>query len=703
MKISDVFSKALFKTPKYNVFPQSNEVKFSGRLGKLYPVQRWLMNPGDSIDVNLQQLVRFSPLIAPIMHRFQVDFQAIEIPDRLAIPILNGRNVPGFLDGGFENFHNLSSSSPDCVMPSVSIRQLLNVYLGVSINPIGSLMDALGYPTFSDLYRKLADDGVFDTSYFGRYAVENTSGDRFFIFGATEADKISIFADPIFPISFAAPLPAPFDAIGKSYRVQVPDVEYQRIQISSSLGFSFIDWLVSKYFKNESYASLCKRFGIKTSLGSFFYAEDPDQSILEPDAFTLIQAGGEEDGEYIDRARYDELIDKMLESINLSSFDAIDQFNNEVFFGYLNDLQLALNDDQTVPSPTSSKKYSLLPLYAFWSAYYDWYRNSNIDVATDNSKLEWFDSIGLCINDSDSAGQVSTQFGYLAHAVDEGGTALQIPNRLWEDDYFTSAFILPSEGGDVMIPQNGTIRDLRNAGSIQRLYEKLMYTGKRYIDQVLGVFGVHSSNERLDRCRVLGTAHFGVNVSDVTQTSSDTLDSRLGDYAGQAITVGQNGSFIHYTAEEHSIIMVFMSVRPKSMYIDQTPPDLFKLRPLDFLVPEFAHVGEQPVLSSEIVPLIKDSEDDPSVFGFQRRYSEYMFSPSRVFGEMKTSLRYWHDARVFDDGEPFLNKDFIFVDDEKDGLNRIFAVPEANENLRCFLYFDTVISRPLSKFVEYHY
>lgn len=277
----------------------------------------------------------------------------------------------------------------------------------------------------------------------------------------------------------------------------------------------------------------------------------------------------------------------------------------------------------------------------------------------------------------------------------------ELPDRKWADDYFTSAFLEPAQGGNVLIP-SGTIQDLRNANSLQKLYEKLMYSGRRYIDQVLGIFGVHSSNERLDRCRVLGVAHFGVNVSDVTQTSQDTDSARLGDYAGNAITVGQNRSFIHYTAEEHSIIMVFMSVRPKGVYMDETPKDLFKLSPYDFLIPELAHVGEQPVLSTEIVPEVTCNENAPSIFGYQRRYSEYMYSPSHVHGEMRTSLRYWNAARIFDDGVPTLNSQFISVDDQADDLNRIFAVPDANENLRCFLYFDTVISRPLSKFVEYH-
>lgn len=683
MKLSDVFSKALFKTPKYNVFPQPNEVKFTGRIGKLYPVQRWLMNPGDSIDVNLQQLIRFAPLTAPIMHNFQVDFQAIEIPDRLAIPYIGDGSEFGQLDGGFENFHNLNRGR-DIEMPYVSLLHLAEWYVNNSVNPIGSIFDFLGYPTFSDLYRKIADDGVIDDSlvpdmdsFAGDSVDDSTPKNAYYL------NSNARVSSPYGRAWVADHKAASFEYQGFTVNPGGTNVRSYR---------SFVSWLLTdKFMETHSGDATRKGFykywfdlyGVPYSNGQLFvwnYEQETYDNYIITD--------------YTDESGFQALAQAICAAHDYTMVKAIEEYSSDVFFQHLRMVVYELPD-----RVDDSKHYSLLPLYAFWSAYYDWFINTNIEANDYNdNKLIWLiEEVGLMFK----APGPDSDFGYLSDYGTGTFKPGELPERKWADDYFTSAFLEPAQGGNVAIP-SGTIQDLRNANSLQKLYEKLMYSGRRYIDQVLGIFGVHSSNERLDRCRVLGVAHFGVNVSDVTQTSQDTDSARLGDYAGNAITVGQNRSFIHYTAEEHSIIMVFMSVRPKCVYMDETPKDLFKLSPYDFLIPELSHVGEQPVLSTEIVPVVTSSEGAPTVFGYQRRYSEYMYTPSHVHGEMKTSLRYWNAARIFDDGAPTLNSQFISVDDEADGLNRIFSVPDAVENLRCFLYFDTVISRPLSKFVEYH-
>lgn len=662
MKLSKVFNQALFKTPKYNVFPQPNEVKFSAKIGKLLPVQYWLMNPGDSIDVNLQQLVRFAPLASPIMHRFQVDFQAIEIPDRLAIPTPS--SVFGNVDGGFENFHNLNISDVDRpMMPFVTIQELMNFYVTRELNPIGSVFDFLGYPTFDDLYRALTTFGLFDYHY-----------------------------DAGFPSQEDDPVDPPAQNNAKSLRASADIVDtelaalsdysqsflYQGLEFAATTSEDVIDPILNFL----AWLGIYKIFGTSTTVGTLCskvgYEVTADAPII-----------------------WDDLINKTLEYLNLTAVKAMEEYTTYVFLRYLSIVYGQLKDLDDFPSPGQSKKYSLLPLYDYWSAVYDWFINTNIVQAP--SKARWLNDIGLCMTPAGvGVGTWLRHYNYDTSSWEMSPLTVGVPfDRLWADDYFTSAFLEPAQGGNVAIP-SGTIQDLRNASALQKLYEKLMYTGQRYIDQVLGIFGVHSSNERLDRCRVLGTAHFGVNVNEVTQTSQDSADSRLGDYSGQAIAVGQNGKFIHYQAEEHSVIMVFMSVRPIAVYSDVTPKALFKFSPYDFLIPELSHVGEQPIISDEILPSLGTAEATPTVFGYQRRYAEYMHTPSRICGEFRTSMDYWHAARQFDQ-VPTLNQEFISVKDTIDDINRIFAVPDANENLYCFLYFDTLISRPLSKFVEYHF
>ena len=153
---NNVFHKALFRTPKYNVFPQENEVKLSYEIGKLIPVQYWDLGPGDSIKSRLNQLTRMATLLAPVFQRFKIDFHAIAIPHRLAIPVPVG-TYAGYYDG-FSSFHNLAvSDSERPVMPQLTYQDYVDKICnaGYNFRLHGSLLDYLGYPTFSHVYRDL--------------------------------------------------------------------------------------------------------------------------------------------------------------------------------------------------------------------------------------------------------------------------------------------------------------------------------------------------------------------------------------------------------------------------------------------------------------------------------------------------------------------------------------------------------------------
>ena len=324
-----------------------------------------------------------------------------------------------------------------------------------------------------------------------------------------------------------------------------------------------------------------------------------------------------------------------------------------------------------------------MPVYAYWSAVYDWYINTNLESNAAKKDTWLAEELGLpFVGDEDNC-----------FAVPE--KALLPFDSYWANDYFTSAFLTPQSGSAVSIPVNGTIADLRNANSLQEFMEKLLYSGKRVIDVVKTIFGVESSDLRVDRCQVIGSKSFALNISDVQQTSQSDIDSQLGNFAGYGISVGRDG-FIDFQADEHTLVMVMMRVRPNAVYESQMNHLLLQTDPYDFLIPDFANVGEQPI---QTIELFQGVNVDNTIFGYTRRYAQYMFTPSHVHGEFRTSLDYWHDSRRFD-SKPVLNTEFCKVT-EKDDLNRIFAVPAAKEHLYSFLWFDTAISRPLGKFVQY--
>lgn len=638
-KFSDLLSKAVFKTAPRSAFPQPNELKYSSKIGLRYPIMRWMMNPGDTIDVDMQQLTRFAPLAAPIMHHFTTEFIAVDIPDRLSMPY-NG-NAAGYLDGGQEQFHNLfPASSGDNmykqVMPTVTFDKYVSWLYTHNINPIGTLLDFLGYPCFKDLYRKITEKG----DYF------------------LKSDYIPFDDDFSGQTIF-----------NLSVDLSSADLEYQNIHLGFEedpyMVYTFITWLANRVgLRGADLQVVVANSGIDINS---FKVPDPRQTLSYaiPDSVFL---------------------DWLLSKNGMTAAEASHAYFDYVFTTCLDSwLQNAVAQHAV----QNTQPLSLDPLNKYWVGTYDWFINTNIDKPL--SKADWLSSVGVQFTSNSS-------FDWLPADATKAVKYVTPAKALWNDDYFTSAFTTPAAGGSVPMAGITTIQKFREAESVDRLRILLQYAGRRTKDQNEGLFGVKSSDARFDRCQVVGVARFSQQIEDVTQTSASDVNGMLGDFAGKSISVGQKKKFIHFTAEEHSTVMVFAVVKPIAVYEQCMPADILKISPYDYLIPYLSNVGEQVVRKLEIYPTISASVDEG--LGWQRRYAEYMHSFSRIMGDFGTSLDFWHDAREFD-SVPALNKQFVSVDIAQDNLDRIFAVQGNLENLRSFVYFDTVISRPLPKYVKY--
>jgi hypothetical protein len=137
--------------------------------------------------------------------------------------------------------------------------------------------------------------------------------------------------------------------------------------------------------------------------------------------------------------------------------------------------------------------------------------------------------------------------------------------------------------------------------------------------------------------------------------------------AGHGISVSGGNEF-SYKVEEHGWIIGLISVTPDTAYQQGVHRSLLREDRLEYFWPTFANIGEQEVKKQE---LYAGTSDINGVFGYVPRYAEYKFLNSRVAGEMRTNLDYWHLGRIFA-SEPNLNGAFISCDPS----TRIFAVEE---------------------------
>ncbi|AXH77136.1 MAG: major capsid protein [Microviridae sp.] len=249
---------------------------------------------------------------------------------------------------------------------------------------------------------------------------------------------------------------------------------------------------------------------------------------------------------------------------------------------------------------------------------------------------------------------------------------------------------------DLAAATGATINDLRSAVQIQKLLERDARGGTRYIEIILSHFGVHSDDGRLQRPEYLGGGSTRISINPVASTFRNT-EVPQGDLAGVGTVVGHASFSKSFT--EHGVIIGLCNVRSDITY--QQGIDRFWSRKTryDFYWPALAHLGEQAVLNQEILwqsPTVPGTPEPANVaaFGYQERYAEYRYKPSRITGVFNSiamnSLDVWHLGTHFSI-PPVLNPSFIV---DAPPIARIVAVPsEPHFLLDC--WFDLKCSRPM--------
>lgn len=201
-----------------------------------------------------------------------------------------------------------------------------------------------------------------------------------------------------------------------------------------------------------------------------------------------------------------------------------------------------------------------------------------------------------------------------------------------------------------------TINDLREAFAMQRYEENRARYGSRYTEY-LAYLGVRSSDARLQRPEYLGGGKQTIQFSEVLQTGVTTSgdDSEgVGNLKGHGIGAMRSNRYRRFF-EEHGYVISLLSVKPKTMYAQGLPRHWSRMIKEDYWQQELQHIGQQEVLNKEVYA----AHSSPNgTFGFQDRYDEYRRSESGVSGEFRSTLDYWHYARLFS-SDPALNASFV--------------------------------------------
>jgi hypothetical protein len=216
-------------------------------------------------------------------------------------------------------------------------------------------------------------------------------------------------------------------------------------------------------------------------------------------------------------------------------------------------------------------------------------------------------------------------------------------------------------GADLGSATATTINDLRKAVAVQQYYEALARGGSRYREQVQALWDVVISDKTVQVPEYLGGGRYHVNINQIVQTSGQQTnnDTPIGETGAMSVTPINESSFTK-SFEEHGFVIGVCCVRHNRSYQQGLERFWSRKDRLDYYVPQFANLGEQPVKKKEIM-LTGDAKDEET-FGYQEAWADYRMKPNRVSGKMRSNavgtLDFWHYADYYTQ-EPTLSQDWM--------------------------------------------
>lgn len=213
-------------------------------------------------------------------------------------------------------------------------------------------------------------------------------------------------------------------------------------------------------------------------------------------------------------------------------------------------------------------------------------------------------------------------------------------------------------GANLAEVTGATINQLRQAISVQQYYEALARGGSRYREQIQALWNVTISDKTVQVPEYLGGGRYHVNINQVVQTAENDK-TPLGETGAMSVTPINESSFTK-SFEEHGFVIGVCCVRHNRSYQQGLERFWSREDRLDYYVPQFANIGEQPVKKKEIM-LTGDATDEET-FGYQEAWADYRMKPNRVSGLMRSNatgtLDFWHYGDYYE-SVPTLSQEWM--------------------------------------------
>lgn len=170
--------------------------------------------------------------------------------------------------------------------------------------------------------------------------------------------------------------------------------------------------------------------------------------------------------------------------------------------------------------------------------------------------------------------------------------------------------------------------NIRAMFATEKLWSVTGRAKKHYDDQTLAHFGFKVPHDPKHEISVFGKDHSVIHIGEVISTAA-TTDAPLGEIAGKGY--GSQQSKRHdFTAPCHGVVMVIFSIVPRMRYQNTYLKVNALTSRLDLPIPEYDHLGMQPVFRYETNIDATNAQERSDVMGWQYRYEQYKRRFNRV-------------------------------------------------------------------------
>lgn len=363
-------------------------------------------------------------------------------------------------------------------------------------------------------------------------------------------------------------------------------------------------------------------------------------------------------------------------------------------FTILKHLGINVNGIQSQESQMETRKYvSLLPLFAFYKAYFDIFMPTrSIQWSSTNAHriLDWLNQTGNEVSDlyneqngnSYISGNTFTDFlmdvaesyattdpNYVTQAIDTATTTSTEDITLGEA--LSTTKVDSMQNSDVSAQLDASSNAISRVGlQLLTRLSKFINTNNvigRNVNAFLKAhFGSIGSSENSKYC---GSSDVPINLGDVIVTANTEL-SQPGDFSG--VGFGSGDYNFSYKANEFGYFIVLASIIPVSNYVQGELYDNSITERFDFPIPDFDAIGYDYLDMREIVPVPmalpygfqeRDNSHELPLrtnFGYSPRYTGYKVHPSVYSGSFQ--LRSLRDSYLGFTLDNYITQDHCITD-----------------------------------------